>query len=147
MIQPLRKAHRVIFFVLGIALPLLFCAGLASRHAPLVSMGNNPAQKNQGTGFVSKRGSSLDVRLIETRNGGQKREFLGSLGPTFVAPDVLVYWSESKPESSLAPDAKVLGRLGPREGYQISAGLTGYFVLYSVAQKEVLGFMPVGAGK
>jgi hypothetical protein len=146
MIQPLRQAHRVIFFVAGITLPLLFGAGLASRHAPLVSMGNNPAQQNQGTEFVSNRGSLLDVRLIETRNGGQEWEFMASLGPTFVAPDVFVYWSESKPESSLAPDAKFLGSLGPREMYQIPAGSTGYFVLYSVAQKEVLGFMPVGAG-
>jgi len=32
MIQPLRKYHRRILFLLGVLLPLLFAAGLLFRH-------------------------------------------------------------------------------------------------------------------
>ncbi len=36
MIQPLRKLHRRIFWVLAVLLPLLFIAGLLLRHRQLV---------------------------------------------------------------------------------------------------------------
>src|SRR6266567_604432 len=60
MIQPLRKTHRLIFFVLGVALPLLFIAGLVSRHAPLSAVGpveDKLAQRNRGTKFVMNHSS------------------------------------------------------------------------------------------
>jgi hypothetical protein len=149
MIQPLRKMHRTIFFLLGIALPALFIAGLASRHAPLFSVGpveNKLAQKNGGTEFVLVRGASkFTVRLMENRKGGREREFLAIADSGFLAPDVFVYWSETQPGASISPNAKLLGKLGPSELYRIPAGSGGYFVLYSVAQNEVLGSVPVGA--
>jgi len=149
MIQPLRKMHRTIFFALGIALPVLFIAGLASRHAPLPAVGtveNKPAQRNRGTVFVLNRGSSkFTVRLVENKKGGQEREFLAIPDSGFLAPDVFVYWSETQPGASLSPNAKLLGKFGPGELYRIPAASGGYFVLYSVAQNEVLGSVPVGA--
>jgi hypothetical protein len=33
MIRPLRRAHRVTFALLAVALPLLIAAALAARHA------------------------------------------------------------------------------------------------------------------
>ena len=33
MIQPLRKTHRALFFVLAILLPVLFLSGIALRHS------------------------------------------------------------------------------------------------------------------
>jgi len=33
MIQPLRKMHRAIFFVLAVVLPVLFLSGIAFRHS------------------------------------------------------------------------------------------------------------------
>ena len=149
MIQPLRKTHRVIFFALGIALPVLFIAGLASRHAPLSSVGpveDKLAKKSGGIEFAVNRGSSkFTVRLIENKKGGPEREFLAMPGSGFLAPDVFVYWSETKPETSISPNARLLGKLGTRELYRIPAGAGGYFVLYSVAQNEVLGSISVGA--
>jgi hypothetical protein len=149
MIQPLRRTHRVIFFALGIALPLLFIGGLVARHAPHSPAGpveNKLAQNNGGTEFAVNRGSSkFTVRLVENRKGGPLREFLVIPDSGFLAPDVFLYWSETKPETSISPNAKLLGKLGPREVYRIPAGAGGYFVLYSVAQNEVLGSIAVGA--
>jgi len=149
MIQPLRKIHRTIVFALGIVLPVLFIAGLVSRHAPLPAVGtveNKLAQRDGGTEFVLNRGSSkFTVRLVENRKGGPEREFLAIPASEFLAPDVFVYWSETQPEASLSPNAKLLGKLGPGELYRIPSGSGGYFVLYSVAQNEVLGSVPVGA--
>jgi hypothetical protein len=149
MIQPLRKVHQTIFFALGIALPVLFIAGLASRHAPLPSVKSiegELAQKNGGTEFVLNNGSSkFKVRLVENKKGGSEREFLAISDSGFLAADVFVYWSETEPGASLSPNAKLLGKLGPGEPYRIASGSGGYFVLYSVAQNEILGSVPVGA--
>ena len=149
MIQPLRRAHRVIFFVLGITLPVLFIAGLASRHVPLslvATAGGKLPQRNGGTEFAVNRGSSkFKVRVIENKKGGPEREFLVIPDSGFLAPDVFVYWSETQPGTSIGPNAKLLGKLGPRELYRIPSGSGGYFVLYSVAQNEVLVSTPVEA--
>jgi len=92
------------------------------------------------------RGSSkFTVRLVENKKGGQEREFLAIPDSGFLAPDVFVYWSETQPGASLSPNAKLLGKFGPGELYRIPAASGGYFVLYSVAQNEVLGSVPVGA--
>ncbi len=42
MIQPLRKWHRRIFFVLLFLLPIIFVAGLAARHHPAASRLSTP---------------------------------------------------------------------------------------------------------
>lgn len=149
MIQPLRRTHRAIFVVLGIALPVLFIGGLLARHAPLSAVQpveDKLAQTNGGTEFVLNHGSSkFTVRLVESRKGEAQREFLVIPSSGFLAPDVFLYWSETKPETSISPNARFLGKLGPREVYRIPVGAGGYFVLYSVAQNEVLGSIPVGA--
>ena len=149
MIQPLRRTHRLFFFVLGIALPVLFVGGLVARHAPLSPVGplqDKLAQNSGGSEFVLNRGSSkFNVRLVENKKGGPEREFLMIPDAGFLAPDVFVYWSETQPGASLSPNAKLLGKLEPGEPYRIPRGPGGYFLLYSVAQNEVLGSIPVGA--
>ena len=149
MIQPLRRTHRVIFFVLGIALPVLFVGGLVSRHAPLSPVGpvqDKLAQDSGGSEFVlNHRSLNFKVRLLENKKGGPEREFLVIPDAGFLAPDVFVYWSETQPGASISPNARLLGKLGPGELHRIPAGAGGYFVLYSVAQNEVLGSIPVGA--
>lgn len=149
MIQPLRRTHRVVFLVLGIVLPVLFVGGLVARHAPL-SPGGPPqdklAQDSGGSKFVLNHGlSKFKVRLVENKKGGPEREFLMIPDAGFLAPDVFVYWSETQPRASISPNARLLGKLGPGEVYSIPAGSGGYFVLYSVAQSEVLGSISVGA--
>jgi len=83
--------------------------------------------------------------LLENRKGGPEREFLAIPDSGFLAADVFVYWSEAKPAAALSPNARLLGKLGPGEPYRVPSGSGGYFVLYSVAQNEVLGSVPVGA--
>jgi len=149
MIQPLRRTHRVIFVVLGIALPVLFVGGLVARHVPLspvVPRQDKLAQNSGGSEFVMNHGpSKFNVRLVENKKGGPEREFLMISDSGFLAPDVFVYWSETQPGASVSPNAKFLGKLGPGELYRIRSGSGGYFILYSVAQNEVLGSIPVGA--
>jgi hypothetical protein len=141
--------HRTVFFALGIALPVLFTAGLASRHAPLFSarpVEDRPAHRNGGTEFVLNHGSSkFTVRLLENKKAGPERLFLAIPDSGFLAADVFVYWTETQPGASLSPNARLLGKLGPGEPYRIASGSGGYFVLYSVAQNEVLGSVHVGA--
>jgi hypothetical protein len=149
MIQPLRRTHRVIFFVLGIALPVLFVGGLLARHAPLSPVGPRQgklAQNSGGSEFVLNHGlSKFKVRLVENKEIGPEREFLMIPDSGFLAPDVFVYWSETQPGASISPNAKLLGKLVPGELYRIPPGSGGYFILYSVAQSEVIGSISVGA--
>jgi hypothetical protein len=149
MIQGLRKMHRTIFFSLGIALPVLFIAGLASRHAPLSAVEtveDKLAQRKRGTEFRLNRGASkFTVRLVENRKAGSEREFLAVPDSGFLAADVFVYWSETQPGASMSPHARLLGKLKPGELYRIPTGSRGFFVLYSVAQNEVLGSVSIGA--
>jgi hypothetical protein len=106
MIQLLRRTHRVIFFALGIALPVLFIGGLLARHAPLSAVQpveDKLAQTNGGTEFVLNHGSSkFTVRLVENRKGEAQREFLVIPNSGFLAPDVLLYRSETQPGASRA---------------------------------------------
>ena len=149
MIQRLRRTHRVIFFVLGIGLPVLFVSGLLARHAPLSAVGpreNKLAQNSGGSEFVLNYGlSKFKVRLVETKKGESEREFRVVPDAGFLAPDVFVYWSETQRAASISPNAKLLGKFGPSEFYRIPASARGYFILYSVAQSEVLGSISVGA--
>ena len=151
MIQPLRKVHRAVFLILGIVLPVLFLSGLAARHAPLPSIPRTEDRLERsnvtgGTEFVMNSGSTeLKVRLIENAISGTIREFGLIPDSEFVAPDVFVYWSLTKTESSIGADAKLLGKFGSCEQYRIPTGQGGYFVLYSVAQNQVLGSIAVGA--
>ena len=151
MIQPLRKIHHAVFLILGIVLPVLFISALVARHAPL-----SPSDRTKealegskvtgGTKFVMNAGSTMHkVRLIENTMSGIDREFELIPDSEFLAPDVFLYWSLAKKESSIDADAKLLGKFGPRERYRIPAGVGGYFVLYSVAQNQVLGSIPIGA--
>ena len=151
MIQPLRKMHRAVFLVLGIVLPVLFISGLAARHAPLSASARAEdgfERKNviAGTDFMMNGGSTKHmVRLIENTISGSDREFQLIPDSEFLAPDVFIYWSLTKTESSIGADAKLLGKFGPRERYRIPAGVGSYFVLYSVAQNRVLASIPIGA--
>ena len=151
MIQPLRKIHHAVFLILGIVLPVLFISGLVARHAPLsLSDRTKDALEGSnvtgGTKFEMNAGSTMHkVRLIENTISGIDREFELIPDSEFPAPDVFIYWSLTKTESSIGADAKLLGKFGPRERYRIPAGVGSYFVLYSVAQNQVLASIPIGA--
>ncbi len=151
MIQPLRKIHRPVFLILGIVLPVLFISGLAARHAPLSTKDRTKdalerSNVTGGTEFVMNGGSTQHkVRLVENTMRGSDREFELIPDSEFLAPDVFVYWSLTKPESFIGAEAKLLGKFGPPERYRIPADMSGYFVLYSVAQNQVLVSITIGA--
>jgi hypothetical protein len=151
MIQPLRKIHRTVFLILGIVLPVLFISGLVARDAPLSPSDRTKREALErsnvtgGTDFVMNGGSTRHkVRLIESMMSGSDREFELLPDSEFLAPDVFVYWSLTRKDSSIGADAKLLGKFGPRERYRIPA-VGGYFILFSVAQNQVLGSIPIGA--
>ena len=51
MIQPLRKIHRHIFFVLALLLPALLLAGIAFRYSwPTLNQAGNPTARQQPSG-------------------------------------------------------------------------------------------------
>jgi hypothetical protein len=143
MIQPLRRAHRSAFLVLGVALPAVFIGGLLARHPTYASMDalrNDSMQNNAGTEFEAHSGSAnFKMLLLEGKETGPAREFHIISAAGFLAPDVYVYWSRSKPGTSIDSNATLLGPLVPQQPYTVPSDAAGYFVLYSVAQGEVLG--------
>ena len=151
MIQPLRRVHRSVFLVLGVALPTVFIGGLLARHPTYYrvdSQRNNSIQNNAGTEFEARSGSAkFKMLLLEGKESGPAREFYIIPDEGFLAPDVYVYWSRSRPGTSIDSNATLLGPLVPQQPYTVPSDAAGYFVLYSVAQGEVLGSTQLEAAK
>lgn len=151
MIQPLRRVHRSAFLVLGVALPAVFIGGVLARHpayASVDSLRNKPILNDATTEFEARRGSAkFKMLLVGGKESGPAREFHIGPAPGFLAPDVYVYWSRSKPGTSIDSNATLLGPLVPQQPYTVPSDAAGYFVLYSVAQGEVLGSAQLEAAK
>ena len=151
MIQSLRRVHRCVFLMLGVALPAVFLGGLLARHptySPVDSLRNDSIQNNTETEFEARRGSAkFKMLLLEGKESGPAREFYIIPDAGFLAPDVYVYWSNSKPKTSFDSSATLLGPLVPQQPYKVLSSAEGYFVLYSVAQGEVLGSSQLEAAK
>ena len=149
MIQPLRDMHARVFIASAIALPVLFLSALLSRE-------NLPAESHKPTGktmnavdthpqltFSADR-TRINVRVFDSEPRGSAIEFQLIPQTPLHAPDVLVYWSQTKPETNLSSGMQLLGEFRPDERYRLSAAVPGFVVLYSLAHREILGAFPVG---
>ena len=112
MIQPLRRAHRVSFFLLSLALPAVFVAGLTARR-PLP-----PAER-------------VSDRITLTLPSGAEvvadaRELWGN---GVDAPDPLVFWNTT-----------LLGSLAQARGTGLHVpGAQGSLILYSLGWQKPVG--------
>jgi hypothetical protein len=148
MITSLRKGHRFIFAVLGMALPVVFVFGLYERKAV-------PVMASLPTGLLANRPISGSQILLKTCTfphtsasaklfGTQKGDELTiqiSTGNEAEKPDVLVYWVPGTPSGldKVPTGAFLLGELGSQSlSLPVGERLTGVLMLYSLADGEVI---------
>ena len=121
MIQPLRRAHQWIITGLALILPVIFVAGLAVRQPSPLS-GSLPGRRPPP---------------------GNISEAIGSFQKV-LAPDILVYWVGTAPsDSTLPPDARLLGSLHGAQGLELSQVSSGYLLAYSLPDRRVVAYVAV----
>lgn len=151
MIQPLRAAHRLVFFACLLILPALFLGGLFARHKWPLASPANPVQLQNGEVLLSEKVEKVgnlqfNVRLLgSSGNPGERAVQISSKTP-LVAPDVLVYWSEQPVPSALPAAAQLLGPYRPHARYllPVDSRETGSIMLYSLGQQKLLGAFSLG---
>jgi len=117
LIRPLRSAHRAIWSALALSLPLGLVAALAAR----------PELPREDLAALEPGSVDPHEKLIALAAG---------------SPDVLVYWSEAPGAGAALPqDARLLGRAD--RGLLEQPGRQGSLLLYSLAQRRVIGRLPV----
>lgn len=151
MIQPLRRWHRRTFFGLALMLPILFTAALAARkpaaseRAPLESRGSSPPLAWRAPVTFQLGGQAATLRESTC---GAWIEIDPTADP--LAPDLLVYWSDTPPGPNGPPEyGHLLGAVaGSGAGrLPVSAPLRhkrGYLTFYSLARQEVAGIVRLG---
>jgi hypothetical protein len=148
MIHPLRKRHRAMVCTLGVLVPVAFVAGIAARRpVPVVtSVAAELESRAADFGAIVWTKADLwpDQRVITSlRRNAASDLAVELMFRDLVKPDVLVYWAAGKEMTvkSLPDDARLLGALSNRAPLSIPAdmrGMAGQFVLYSLADHEVV---------
>jgi len=150
MIQPLRNAHRSIFLLLGICLPILFVSAIASRHG-------NPEDsephleeltiaRTLGEKPIRFGDHQVTLRLIRLDAYEEPRQYKFSHRGTFAAPELLVYWSASDAGSALPSEAALIGAFTEGKGFSLGADKVdkGFLLVYDGAHKRLLAAFPLG---
>lgn len=150
MILPLRKLHRRLFAVFGIALPLLFTLGIAARKPPALVDNLPPELTPAPTLFnaligerpelFSKTGIGLQLLRERVTSGAFAVRFVAP--KDFAKPDVIVYWVAGQTASAeaLPDDAQLLGAFSARELKLPAAATTseGRLIVFSLADQEIV---------
>ena len=143
MIQPLRQVHARMFLALGIALPILFVAGVRSRcistakaHTEIRTSPPNAERT------ILIDGTRLTVRVFRDDSGTTVEI---SSSSSLLAPDVLVYATGSESKHDVPPDAVFLGSFSSGKIYRLPSPNSRFVLLYSLARRELLAAFPAGA--
>lgn len=124
MIQPLRRTHQWVITGLAVVLAAIFTAGLAVRQPSPPLSASTPGRRPTA-GNIS-----------ETIRSFQK----------VLAPDLLVYWARTEPsDSTLPPDARLLGSLHGAQDLELSQVSGGYLFAYSLPDRRVVTYAAVDA--
>lgn len=133
MISPLRRAHRVMWPIVGVVTATLFVVALRARPEWPVDAGSTSAEPAD----VELAGQSLGLSVRDGEVIAVDRE-----GPH--APDRLLYWSADVGAEALPAGGRLLGPVGgPARRYALPAGETGALYLYSLAHGELLASIPL----
>jgi len=146
MIRPLRATHRAVFLFLPILLPAVVGSGLALRYSwpashPLLT---TDVAASETTATVA--GVNLKIRLLGPSAPTERKVQLVPAAPV-ASPDLLVYWSEDSAAKALPSNARLVGSFHAGGIYTLPANGRGqgYLTLYSLAHREVVTSIPVGA--
>lgn len=143
MIQPLRKWHARAFAALAIVLPITFGSALMVRP-------RQPKRQSQiGAGAVVREtqvGWTKYPITTRIRATGDQRYLQLTANRQIIEPDVLVYLSDARPNSSLPQSARLLGSFHNGSTYALPSALApaSVIVLYSAARGVVLDSAPLG---
>ena len=148
MIRPLRQRHRVMVWTLTVLLPVTFAVGLiARRPVPVVA-----SVSKELTGPVVTPGqviwTSADLwpgqSIVTTlHRSAIKAVTVEFMFRDLMKPDVLVYWAAGQETTAkgLPENVRLLGALQNQVPLPFPVdehGVTGRFVLYSLADHEVV---------
>jgi len=147
MILALRRRHRRMFTVIGVASTSVFIAGIAARTpVPLRASPQLSANLQDSQTEVWNRSDvfsnvPVSVRLLRGPIANfHTIDFLPGRG--FAKPDLLVYWVAGAqiPADSLPDNARLLGAFVASKGYQLpqTDHTEGRVVLYSLADHEIV---------
>ncbi len=134
MTRPLRTLHLWIFAVLGFVLPTVFVSGVMARRTlvPLTLPAELPV--------MQLKGSDYSIGFRPADDGGQRKLHL-TASSYALAPDVLVYWSDSQdPDPSRA---KLVGPLRAGSSY-VLPGPGWTLIFYSLGHRRTLVSTPLG---
>lgn len=150
MIRPLRTCHRCIFTVLGVLLPVAFGLGIAARK-PVPEAANLPSEfRRSARAYEPGDWEQTDiftnapvyVHTLRQSIPGSRRAIALSAAPSFVKPDLLVYWHPGKLEATdkLPENAVLLGAFNSPELMLPgeATGTDGSIILYSLADGEIV---------
>jgi hypothetical protein len=148
MIRPLRQRHRAAVCALAVLLPAAFAAGLAARRPVPVAASVPPELATKASAFGKVVWTKADVWPDQRIITSLRRDASGAVAVEFlfrdvIRPDVLVYWAAGKESAGegLPENARLLGAFLDRTPLPLPAdarGETGRFVLYSLANHEVV---------
>lgn len=149
MIRSLRRRHLFTVATLSIVLPLALALSLRSRQPEplnddlsqlLAEIRTAPADAPGETAAWPGLGSTLRIG----GGAGEPRVVELSPPPRLRRPDVLLYWSATRPpdRGGLPERALLLGRLDHEAGgrYELPEGVGGggFFILYSLGHGEIV---------
>ena len=151
MIRPLRSAHRLIFGLWILLLPAVLIGGLLSRHQWPAATSTPPKETRHGELLTPEKSGTpgdlrFEARLLTLSSDLNARAVEVDSKTAALSPDVLVYWSPSRPELNLPASARLLGPYHPRQQNRLpsEANGTGFVVLYSLPQQRVLASFALG---
>jgi hypothetical protein len=143
--------HRLIFGLWILLLPAVLIGGLLSRHRWPAVAAASLKETSQGELLIPGKNEKpgdlrFEARLLTLSPDPNARAVEIDSKIAALSPDVLVYWSASRPESNLPASAQLLGPYHPQQQNRLpsEAKGTGFVVLYSLAQQRVLASFSLG---
>jgi len=157
MIRRLRRAHRVLFILLAMGIPVLLTKAFASRPQWPISTPPLPgAATINPSGLADTWATQLGPLRYRLQPPGSIAPPVSiTLGPatSLRAPDLLVYWTKREtPVATIVDGDLLLGRLDGEAPVVLSlppsaSGRSGRLVLYSLAHRSVVGTLELPSGQ
>jgi hypothetical protein len=151
MIRPLRSVHRLIFAAWIVVLPAVFIGGLLSRHHWPAAASASLQETTQGELLIPEKSEAawdikFEARLLTLSSDPNARAVEIVSGASELSPDVLVYWSSTRPGANFPTSAQLLGPYHPQQQNRLpsEANRAGFVVLYSLAQQSILASFALG---
>ena len=155
MTRSLRQLHRRMILTVAIAVPAIVAAGIMARvptpGASVLPMTRETPGEGIRTLFAADdlwRRTRISTRISILPGDPDQRWIELDPREEFAQPDLLLYWSASRPGDRLAPASRLLGALRGRGARRFGVPddvdlRVGYLILYDLAHAEIFGIAEV----